>query len=74
MKYLSSAPFSIGPAAKSTCCEACVYGSGDHAKFCDFWLVPPKAITRNGKDSVINLNVWYAENRKARERFMRKRF
>lgn len=34
MRYLSSAPFSIGPAAKSTACEKCVWGTGDHAEWC----------------------------------------
>ncbi len=34
MKYLSSAPFSVGQSGKSTACEKCVYGSGVHADWC----------------------------------------
>jgi hypothetical protein len=33
MKYLQPT-FSVGPAAKSTACEKCVYGSGEHAEWC----------------------------------------
>ena len=33
MKYLQSS-FTVGPAVKSTACERCVYGSGEHAGWC----------------------------------------
>ena len=37
MQYLNP-KFSVGPAVKRTCCERCVYGSGEHADFCE-WRV-----------------------------------
>ncbi len=37
MRYLDPAPFSIPPPAQVACCEACVYGRGDHAAFCEAW-------------------------------------
>ena len=35
MQYLNST-FTIPPPEKVTCCEACVYGRGDHASFCTY--------------------------------------
>jgi hypothetical protein len=38
MQYLNPT-FSIAPPAAVTCCEACVYGRGAHAAFCEgSWL------------------------------------
>lgn len=34
MKYLE-AKFTVGPPAKSTACERCVYGRGRHARWCE---------------------------------------
>ena len=34
MKYLDPS-FSVGPPAKVTCCEKCVYGRGEHAPWCE---------------------------------------
>jgi hypothetical protein len=36
MKYLSSTPFTVGPAVKSTACHACVWGGKEkHAEWCE---------------------------------------
>lgn len=36
MKYLGKTPFTVGQPAKSTACERCVYGRGQHADWCEW--------------------------------------
>lgn len=45
MKYLNPS-FSVGPPAKVTACDRCVYGRGEHAYWCDYWLSVPACVWR----------------------------
>lgn len=55
-----SNPYRPDPAQ---CCEACVFGSGEHAEFCSGWVIKRPVDIRTGRAVRIELRPSHLEYR-----------